>query len=143
MRISGQGRPATTALVPLERMWGGLAIVAAAAPSVGVTRNECLTVEAAAPTFMLTYFPVIVISGIFGSISEPHWLSAIASYLPAQPLVQAIATALGHTAGHPVLPARDLIVLGVWAVAGLTVAVVTFRWEPHQPAQRRPARARA
>jgi hypothetical protein len=62
------------------------------------------TVEAAAPTFMLTYFPVIVISGIFGSISEPHWLSTIASYLPAQPLVHATATALGHTAGHPLLP---------------------------------------
>ena len=99
------------------------------------------TVEAAAPTFMLTYFPVIVISGIFGSISEPHWLSTIASYLPAQPLVHAIATALGHTAGHPLLPARDLIVLGAWAVIGLAVAVATFRWEPHRPTQRRAARA--
>lgn len=34
------------------------------------------TVEAAAPTFLLIYFPVILVSGIFGSISEPHWLSA-------------------------------------------------------------------
>jgi ABC-2 type transport system permease protein len=98
------------------------------------------TLEAAAPTFMLTYFPVIVISGIFGSISEPHWLSTIASYLPAQPLVQATATALGHTAGHPLLPARDLIVLGAWAVIGLAVAVATFQWEPHRPTQRRGAR---
>ena len=99
------------------------------------------TAEAAAPTFMVTYFPVIVISGIFGSISEPHWLSTIASYLPAQPLVHAIATALGHTAGHPLLPPRDLIVLGAWAVIGLAVAVATFRWEPHRPTQRRAARA--
>jgi ABC-2 type transport system permease protein len=99
------------------------------------------TVEAAAPTFMLTYFPVIVISGIFGSISEPRWLSTIASYLPAQPLVHATAIALGHTAGHPLLPARDLIVLGAWAVIGLAVAVATFQWEPHRPAQRRAARA--
>jgi ABC-2 type transport system permease protein len=99
------------------------------------------TIEAAAPTFMLTYFPVIVISGIFGSISEPHWLSTFASYLPAQPLVHAVATALGHTAGHPFLSPRDLIVLAAWAFIGLAVAVATFRWEPHRPTPRRAARA--
>jgi ABC-2 type transport system permease protein len=64
------------------------------------------TVETAAPTFMLTYFPVIIISGIFGAISEPHWLSTLARYLPAQPLVQAVGSALGHTSGHPLLPVR-------------------------------------
>jgi ABC-2 type transport system permease protein len=99
------------------------------------------TVEAAAPTMMLTYFPVIIISGIFGSLSEPHWLSTIASYLPAQPLVDAIGIALAHTAGQPLLSVRDLLVLAAWAVAGLIAAVITFRWEPHRPAQRRPARA--
>jgi ABC-2 type transport system permease protein len=98
------------------------------------------TVEAASPTLMLTYFPVIIISGIFGFIDEPHWLSTVASYLPAQPLANAVATALGHTAGHPLLPARDLIVLAAWAAAGLVVAGATFRWEPHRPAGRRPAR---
>lgn len=98
------------------------------------------TVEAAAPTLMLTYFPIIVVSGIFGVISEPHWLSTIASYLPAQPLVQAVATSLKNTPGHGLLAARDLVVLVAWAVAGLAGAVATFRWEPHRPAQRRSAR---
>ena len=98
------------------------------------------TVEAAAPTLMLTYFPVIIISGIFGAISEPHWLATIASYLPAQPLAGAVASSLQHTAGHPLFPARDLVVLAVWAVAGLAAAIATFRWEPHRPAPRRPAR---
>jgi ABC-2 type transport system permease protein len=99
------------------------------------------TVEAAAPTFMLTYFPVIIISGLLGSTSEPHWLSTIATYLPAQPLAHAVAAALGHTAGHAWLPARDLIVLAAWAIAGIAVAVLTFRWEPHRPTQRRRARS--
>lgn len=98
------------------------------------------TLEAAAPTMMLIYFPIIIISGIFGAISEPHWLSTIASYLPAQPLVQALAASLRHTAGHALLPARDLIVLAVWAVAGLAVAVATFRWEPHRPTNQRAVR---
>jgi ABC-2 type transport system permease protein len=99
------------------------------------------TVEAASPTLMLTYFPVIIVSGLFGPISEPHWLSTIARYFPAQPLADAIATALGHTGGHPLLPSRDLIVLAAWAVAGLAVAGATFRWEPHRSTARRAARA--
>jgi ABC-2 type transport system permease protein len=98
------------------------------------------TLEAAAPTFLVTYFPVIIVSGIFGAISEPHWLSTIASYLPAQPLAHAVGTALGHTAGQAWLPARDLAVLAAWAIAGIAMAVATFRWEPHRPTQRRAAR---
>jgi len=31
-------------------------------------------------------------------------------------------------------------VLAAWAVAGLGAAIATFRWEPHRPTQRRPAR---
>jgi ABC-2 type transport system permease protein len=95
------------------------------------------TLEAAAPTCMVTYFPVIIISGVFGSISGPSWLATIASYLPAQPLIHALTTALGTTPG---LPARDLLVLAAWAIAGLAVAIATFRWEPHRPTQKRHAR---
>jgi ABC-2 type transport system permease protein len=98
------------------------------------------TLEAAAPTFMLIYFPVVIISGVFGPISEPHSLSTIASYLPAQPLAHAVAIALGHTAGHAWLPARDLTVLAAWAVAGIAIAVATFHWEPHRAPQKRPER---
>jgi ABC-2 type transport system permease protein len=98
------------------------------------------TVEAAAPTLLLTYFPVIITSGVFGAMSEPHWLATIASYLPAQPLVHAVAGSLQHGAGHPAFPARDLAVLAAWAIAGLGAAIATFRWEPHRPSQRRPAR---
>jgi ABC-2 type transport system permease protein len=98
------------------------------------------TLEAAPPTFLVTYFPVIIISGVFGAISEPHWLHTVANYLPAQPLAHAVGTALSHTAGHPWLPAHDVAVLAAWAVGGIALAVLTFRWEPHRPTQRRPAR---
>lgn len=98
------------------------------------------TLEAAAPTLMLIYFPVIIVSGTFGPLSEPSWLSTVASYLPAQPLISALGSSLSDTAGHLFLPGRDLIVLAAWAVAGLAVALATFRWEPHRPSQHRPAR---
>jgi len=95
------------------------------------------TLEAAAPTLMLVYFPIIIVSGVFGDISEPRWLATIASYLPAQPLVHSVAASLGHSWPS----ARDLAVLAVWAIVGLAVAVATFRWEPHRAAQSRPPRA--
>jgi ABC-2 type transport system permease protein len=98
------------------------------------------TLEAAAPTFLVTYFPIIVVSGVFGSISEPHWLSTIASYLPAAPLAHAATAALGHTAGQSWIPARDLAVLAAWAITGMAIAPATFRWEPHRPTQKRPPR---
>jgi hypothetical protein len=101
------------------------------------------TVESAAPTLMLTYFPVIIISGIFGSVSEPHWLYTIAQYFPARPLIHALAISLGHTAGHSLLPVRDLVILAAWAIAGMTAAVATFRWEPNRPARRPPAPRRS
>jgi hypothetical protein len=67
-------------------------------------------------------------------------LATVAGYLPAQPLIHALTTVLGTTTGGPQLPARDILVLTAWAIAGLAVAIATFRWEPHRPAQKRPAR---
>ena len=99
------------------------------------------TVEAAFPTLTSIYFPVIIISGVlFTNISEPHWLSTLATYLPAHPLIDAVTHAVRHAAGAPFLPVRDVIVLASWAAGGLLGAIVLFRWEPHRPTQRRAAR---
>jgi ABC-2 type transport system permease protein len=99
-------------------------------------------VEAAQPILLGIYFPVVLVSGAFGPVSgEPHWLTTVASYLPAQPLVGAVSQALRHVAGAPSVTGRDAAVLAAWAVAGLVAAIVLFRWEPHRPGQRRAARA--
>jgi ABC-2 type transport system permease protein len=100
------------------------------------------TVDAAAPILMLTYFPVVIISGVLGSISEPHWLSTLATYLPAQPLIDALAHTVRHTAGAPFLPTHAVVVLACWAVGGILAASILFRWEPHRPVRRRIARAK-
>lgn len=68
-------------------------------------------------------------------------VSTLVTSLPAQPLVHAAGIALGYSAGHTWIPARDLIVLAAWAFAGIAISIVSFRWEPHRPTQRRPARA--
>jgi ABC-2 type transport system permease protein len=116
---------------------GAFAWAAAATAVTGVVRG----VEAAGPTFILIYFPVIVLSGVLGSVQLPHWLTTVASYLPAEPLTGAVTSSLRHAPGAPLLPARDIAVLTAWALGSLAAAVVLFRWEPSRPVQRRAARA--
>lgn len=113
-----------------------LAIAALAALAWAATATTATalipTIDAALPTLMLSYFPLIIISGALFTINEPHWLSTLASYLPAQPLVDALTHAAQHAPGRTILPSRDLLVLAGWAAGGLATAIVSFRWEPHR-----------
>jgi len=83
----------------------------------------------------LTYLPLLVLSGGFGQINGlPHWLTEVMSYLPIQPTVSGVVSALQHPG---VMPGRDLLVLLVWAVAAMAVSVRCFRWDPSRPAHAR------
>jgi hypothetical protein len=57
------------------------------------------------------------------------------SYLPAQPMIDAVTRALQPSAG---LSGRDLAVLAAWAVGGLLLSVRFFRWDPHRHGTRGP-----
>jgi ABC-2 type transport system permease protein len=127
-------RGALAALVALT-----LAAFAWAATATAVT-SLIPTVEAAFPILILTYFPTVIISGVMFSITEPHWLSTTATYLPAQPLIDAVTRAVEPASGTPFLDSRDIIVLACWSIGGLAAAIGLFRWQPHRPAQRRAAR---
>jgi ABC-2 type transport system permease protein len=89
---------------------------------------------------MLTYLPLVFLSGAFGPIvSLPHWLTTAVTYLPAQPVADAMSAALLHDGGA-LVPARDATVLAAWLVAGLLLSLRFFRWDPHRPGHaRRPA----
>lgn len=117
-----------------------LAALAWASAATAVT-SIIPTVEAAFPTLTLIYFPLIIVSGVIFSLNEPHWLSTLVSYLPAQPMIDAAVNAVHHGPGVPFIPARDTAVLAAWAAGGLLAAMLTFRWEPHRP--RAHARTRA
>ena len=44
-------------------------------------------------------------------------------------MIDAVTRAL-HPAAGALPPAQDLAVLAGWAVAGVAVSLVTFRWQP-------------
>jgi ABC-2 type transport system permease protein len=112
---------------------GALALAAAAVTPL------LTSAEGANPLLTLTYLPLIIFSGGFGGLSGlPHWLNTLMSYLPAQPMIDAVTQALQPSAG---LSGRDLAVLGAWALGGLLLSVRFFRWDPTRPRHARSAGA--
>ena len=63
------------------------------------------------------------------------------SYLPAQPMIDAVTRALEPGAGQfgSALSGRDLAVLAAWAAGGLLLSVRFFQWDPHRPRHARKA----
>lgn len=117
---------------------GALACAATATAVTGLIP----TIEAAWPILGLAYLPVVLVSGAIGTVhSQPGWLSTLADYLPVRPMVTAVGSALGHSAGASVISVRDLLVLGLWAAGGLLVATALFRWEPTRSHERRTPRS--
>jgi hypothetical protein len=55
------------------------------------------------------------------------------SYLPAQPMIDAVTRALDHSGPS----GRDLAVMAGWALAGLLISLRFFRWDPHRPGHAR------
>jgi ABC-2 type transport system permease protein len=124
---------------------GALALAAA-----GTAVTPLLTsAQGANPLLTLTYLPLIIFSGGFGGLDGlPHWLNTVMSYLPAQPMIDAVTRALQHSAGQSGvglsgagLSGRDLAVLAAWALGGLLVSVRFFRWDPTRPRHARSAGA--
>ena len=121
---------------------GALALALAAA---GTAVTPLLTsAQGANPLLTLTYLPLTIFSGGFGGLSGlPHWLNTLMSYLPAQPMIDAVTRALQSSAGPswPGPSGRDLAVLAAWALGGLLVSVRFFQWDPHRPRHARSAGA--
>ncbi|HEY7145586.1 MAG TPA: ABC transporter permease [Streptosporangiaceae bacterium] len=95
------------------------------------------TSQAANPVLMLSYLPLIIFSGGFGSVAGlPSALTTLMEYLPARPLIDILTSAMRHGSLTTVATGRDLAVLGGWAVAGLLASVRFFRWDPDRPGRR-------
>jgi len=98
------------------------------------------TAQSAQPVLMLSYLPLVFLSGAFGPLGNlPQWLTTAISCLPAQPIVDATSHALLHSGGA-LIPERDAAVLLGWLAVGLLGSLRFFRWDQHRPGRTRPDR---
>jgi ABC-2 type transport system permease protein len=117
-----------------------LSALALAAAGTAITAIIPST-QSAQPVLMLTYIPLIILSGAFGAIqSLPHWLTTAVTHLPAQPVIDAGSRALEH--GGAIMSVHDAAVLVGWVLGGLLLSFWFFQWDPHRPAHARKAEAR-
>jgi ABC-2 type transport system permease protein len=127
---------------------GSLGALALAAAGTAIT-PLLTSAQGANPLLTLTFLPLVIFSGGFGGLTGlPHWLSTVMSYLPAQPMIDAVTRALQSSAGQSGaglsgtgLSGRDLAVLAAWALGALLLSVRFFQWDPHRPRHARTAGA--
>jgi ABC-2 type transport system permease protein len=96
--------------------------------SLGIAFSHVIPNEDAAPAYTNAVFlPLIFISGVFYSSDDlPRVLLGIAEALPLKHLIDGLSHAM---VGNDVDVATAAAVVGVWAAAGIFLAVRYFRWE--------------
>ena len=114
---AGAGLPAALGLALL----GSVAFAGLGLALAGSLRAEA-TLAAANGLFLL----LMLGGGFFLPLGHlPAPVAAVAPYLPAAALADALRAALAGSA----VPTLSLTVLVVWAVAAVTLAALTFQWE--------------
>jgi ABC-2 type transport system permease protein len=87
--------------------------------------------DSAQPILAAITLPLYFISGIFlASTLLPNWLLTVADLFPVRHFQQALLAAYNPYSSGSGFAGRDLLIVGAWAIAGLVVAVLRFRWSP-------------
>jgi ABC-2 type transport system permease protein len=109
--------------------WSVLLMVVATAAFSGLAllMAGTLRAEATLAAANLVYLVMLGIGGVVFPLTKfPAGAQPVLKLLPAGALSDGLRSVLQFGSG---LPARDLLVLLVWAAAGIALAVRAFRWE--------------
>ncbi len=114
------------------RFVGTLAVGAASFCALGLAFTALVPNEEAAPALVnAAVLPLSFVSDIFiPSDHAPAWMQTIADIFPIKHFAQAMLSSFDPTFRE--WSGTDLIVLGVWGVAGLLLAIRFFSWEPRR-----------
>jgi ABC-2 type transport system permease protein len=108
---------------------GTLSLAALGFAAAGLVPSE----NAAPPIANAIVLPLEFISGIFVPSEQiPGWMDAIASVFPVKPLFDSILAAFDPRTTGAGFAWGDLAVLAAWGVAGVLLAMRTFRWSPRR-----------
>jgi ABC-2 type transport system permease protein len=115
-------------------MLAGATLGALALAAIGTAITALIpTAQGAQPVLMIIYLPLVFLSGSLGPTSTlPHWLTTVVTYLPVQPMIDALSHAM-TSGGGSLMPVHDLLVLVGWLAIGLVASLLFFRWDPSRP----------
>ncbi len=114
---------------PAAALWVLLLLLAGTAAFSGLALllAGTLRAEATLAAANLLYLVMLGLGGVIVPLTKfPAAAQAVLKLLPAGALSDGLRSVLAHAGG---IPARDLLVLCVWAVATIALAARTFRWE--------------
>jgi ABC-2 type transport system permease protein len=113
----------------------GLVVTIAAAAfcfsALGVAVSTFVPNEDAAPAIInFLLFPLLFISGTFGTIKSSSALAKIANIFPVRHLIQLLVGVFNPLTSGTGISAGDIGVLLLWGVIGIAISLRRFRWEP-------------
>jgi ABC-2 type transport system permease protein len=121
--------------VPASSFPGFLAYVALGTATL-CTLGIALTAFTPTPDAASTIAPFSVVllafvSGVWIPVDQlPNWLEAVGKLFPLYHLSLGLQTSLSPAASGIGLAGGNVATLAIWALAGATIAVRRFRWEP-------------
>lgn len=146
LRATLQALVMTVALLAVSVLLFGMEVPAATLPGFIVyvalgtatlcTLGIALTPFTPTPDAASTIAPFSVVllgfvSGVWIPIDQlPHWLESVGRVFPLFHLTVGLQTTLSPDAGGIGLEAGNIAVIAVWAIAGASIAIRRFRWEP-------------
>jgi ABC-2 type transport system permease protein len=121
--------------VTFPNRYFGLAISVAAAAfcfsALGIAVSTFVPNEDAAPAIInFILFPLLFISGTFGTIKDTSALARIANFFPIRHLILLLVAVFNPKISGSGVALSNIGVLLLWGVIGIAVSLRRFRWEP-------------
>jgi ABC-2 type transport system permease protein len=114
-----------------------LALVVGAASfcALGLALTAAIPNADASPAVVnATILPLLFISDVFIPLREdaPAWLALLAKLFPVKHFVEALLASFFPVPGQASFRGGDLLIVGLWGLAGLLLAMRFFSWEPRR-----------
>jgi ABC-2 type transport system permease protein len=108
-----------------------LVVGASAFCALGIAMTAAIPNADAAPAVVnASILPLLFISNVFIPLNNPPaWLDFISKVFPVRHFADALIGSFFALNGSG-LQGRDLLVVGVWGLAGLLISLRFFSWEP-------------
>ncbi|HVF53454.1 MAG TPA: ABC transporter permease [Actinomycetota bacterium] len=111
-----------------------LVVGAAAFSALGLALTGFIPNADSSPAIVnFSILPLLFISDIFIQIDDPPgWLEAVARFFPVKHFFEAMQTSFSPFTTGNGFEWGDLGIMGAWAIAGLSIAMRRFSWEPRR-----------